>query len=174
MTVMNASQRAANRSLLIRLILVALGMFGFAWALIPLYRVVCTLTGISRIAREDAAAAGPPPLVSMRFDATVQPGLPWIVRPETPMLKVRPGVFVTVNYDITNASNRHVIGQAIPRYLPAAAGEYVKKIDCFCFRQQAFAPGETRRLPVVFVLDRNLPSDIRSITLAYTLFDVGN
>jgi cytochrome c oxidase assembly protein subunit 11 len=58
--------------------------------------------------------------------------------------------------------------------LPAAAGEYVKKIDCFCFRQQAFAPGETRRLPVVFVLDRNLPSDIRSITLAYTLFDVGN
>ncbi|UGA40677.1 cytochrome c oxidase assembly protein [Chromobacterium haemolyticum] len=63
-------------------------------------------------------------------------------------------------------------GQAIPRYLPAAAGEYVKKLECFCFRQQAFAPGETRRFPVVFVVDKRLPASIDSITLAYTVFDV--
>jgi len=169
---MTSSVRA-NRGLLIGLVGVALLMFGFSWALIPLYRVICTLTGVTRISRQDAQSARALP-VSMRFDATVQPGLPWRVRPLTTQLMLRPGVFATVEYEVTNASRRRVIGQAIPRFIPEEAAQYVKKIDCFCFRQQAFAPGETRRLPVVFVLDRSLPHEIRSITLAYTLFDVSN
>jgi len=146
-------------------------MFGFSWALIPFYRVLCNITGLTQIRHQDAQSAVAP-AVSMRFDATVQPGLPWQVRPLTPAKSVRPGIFVTVEYDITNASNHKVIGQAIPHYIPEEAAAYVKKIDCFCFRQQAFGPGETRRLPVVFVLDRALPREIRSITLAYTLFNV--
>jgi cytochrome c oxidase assembly protein subunit 11 len=171
-TPMPSRQMQANRTLLSKLLLVVLLMFGFSWALIPLYQVVCNLTGLRQMTREAARDAQALP-VSMRFDAEVQPGLPWQVRPVTRTLQVRPGTFVKVEYEITNASNRPVVGQAIPRYLPAAAGAYVKKIDCFCFRQQAFAPGETRRLPVVFMLDRALPPEIRSLTLAYTLFNVG-
>jgi len=168
---MHTAQQRANRALLIKLLLVALLMFGFAWAMIPLYQVVCELTGLSQMTREAKQAALAMP-VKLRFDATVQPGLPWRVRALTTQLTARPGTFVKVEYEITNTSQRRVIGQAIPRYLPAAAGQYVKKIDCFCFKQQAFAPGETRRLPVVFLLDRNLPPEIRSITLAYSLFNV--
>ncbi|TDR80592.1 cytochrome c oxidase assembly protein [Paludibacterium purpuratum] len=170
---MDAAQRIANRRLSIKLTLVALAMFGFAWALIPLYRVVCELTGISDMKRDAGLAAEAVLPVSMRFDATVQPGLPWQIVPMTGSLAVRPGQFVTVMYAITNASRRQVVGQAVPRYLPAAAAGYIKKIDCFCFRRQTFAPGETRRLPVVFVIDRSIPPEIRSITLAYSLFDVG-
>jgi cytochrome c oxidase assembly protein subunit 11 len=160
-----AADRALRRKLLL------LVMFAFSWALIPLYQTICRLSGQTRIAGEDALSARAAP-VSMRFDAMVQPGLPWRVRPLTTHLQVRPGIFVTVEYRITNASRHAVVGQAIARYLPEAAAPYIKKIDCFCFRQQAFAAGETRRLPVVFVIDRSLPREIRSITLAYTLYDV--
>jgi cytochrome c oxidase assembly protein subunit 11 len=79
---------------------------------------------------------------------------------------------VRVDYEITNASDKRVVGQAVPRYLPAAAGEYVKKLDCFCFKQQSFAPGETKRFPVVFVIDPKMPREIGAITLAYSIFDV--
>jgi cytochrome c oxidase assembly protein subunit 11 len=110
--------------------------------------------------------------VAMTFDSMVQAGLPWQVRPLTQHLKAKTGEFIRVDYEITNASNRRVVGQAIPRYLPAAAGEYVKKLDCFCFRQQSFEPGQTKRFPVVFVIDPKMPRDIGTITLAYTIFDV--
>ncbi|GGY15500.1 cytochrome c oxidase assembly protein [Paludibacterium paludis] len=168
----------ANRTLLIKLAVIATGMFGFAYALIPLYRAFCDATELNQVVRRDRigpdgeAGLPPPAEVRMVFDATVQPGLPWVVRPVTRQLTARTGEFVKVEYDITNASQREVVGQAIPRYLPAAAGEYVKKLDCFCFRQQRFKPGETRRFPVVFVIDRTLPASVGEITLAYTVFDV--
>lgn len=171
-------QGRSNRQLMKKLAVVALLMFVFAWGLIPLYKVVCEVTGLNDVVKADSlddtatnggAAAHE---VDMTFDATVQAGLPWQVRPLQTRLKVKPGQFVQVEYEITNASGQRVVGQAIPRYLPAAAGEYVKKLECFCFRQQAFAPGETRRFPVVFVVDKRLPASIDSITLAYTVFDV--
>ena len=165
----------ANRALLFKLAVIAVLMFGFAWALIPMYRVICEVTGINQVVKADTldTAGKPQPFkVGLVFDANVQPGLPWEVRPLTARLAGKTGEFIKVEYEITNHSNRKVIGQAIPRYLPAEAGQYVKKIDCFCFREQTFAPGETRRLPVVFVIDSKMPRDIREITLAYTLFDV--
>lgn len=166
-----------NRLLLLKLLLLACVMFVFAWGLIPVYDALCRLTGLGSLQRPDEVgsqrlAATPLAPVLLTFDATVQPGLPWQVRPLTRTLRAVPGEFVRVDYEITNASNREVIGQAIPRYLPAAAAEYVKKLDCFCFAQQAFAPGETRRFPVVFVVDKNVPAGLDSITLAYTVFDV--
>jgi cytochrome c oxidase assembly protein subunit 11 len=176
MTAMHtAPHSSANRALLIKLAVIAALMFGFAWALIPMYRVICEVTGINQVVKADSAEGlgTPQPFgVELTFDANVQPGLPWEVRPLTPHLSGKTGEFIKVEYLITNRSNRRVVGQAIPRYLPAAAAEYVKKIDCFCFRQQTFAPGETKRLPVVFVIDPKMPREIRDITLAYTLFDV--
>lgn len=168
---------AANRRLLLKLALLAALMFAFSWGLIPLYDALCRITGLNTLLQPDKVAAEPlrPTLaapLTLTFDATVQPGLPWQVRPLLHTLTARPGEFVRVDYEITNASNRRVIGQAIPRYLPAAAAEYVKKLDCFCFAQQAFEPGQTKRFPVVFFVDKSVPASIDSITLAYTVFDV--
>jgi cytochrome c oxidase assembly protein subunit 11 len=177
---MAESSRADNRVLLLKLGVIACVMFGFAWALIPLYRVICEVTGINQLIKADAPASSATsndaaPLatpVRMRFDATVQAGLPWQVRPLVRQIQAPRGEFVRVDYEITNASNREVTGQAVPRYLPAAAGNYVKKLECFCFRQQVFKPGETRRFPVVFVIDRAMPAEIGEITLAYSVFEV--
>lgn len=176
---MDSHQHSArdNMVLLLKLLLLACVMFVFAWGLIPVYDALCRITGLGRLQQADTvsqarAAASKHAPITMRFDATVQPGLPWQVRPLTSTLQARVGEFVRVDYEITNASPHRVTGQAIPRYLPAAAGEYVKKLDCFCFAQQSFAPGETRRFPVVFVIDRSVPDAIDSITLAYSIFDV--
>ncbi|QEL56903.1 cytochrome c oxidase assembly protein [Chromobacterium paludis] len=166
-----------NRQLLRKLLVVSLLMFGFAWMLIPLYRVVCEQVGLNSIVKADALdqdemRAGGGARVDMTFDANVQAGLPWQVQPLTTHMRVKTGTFVQVQYRITNASPHAVVGQAIPRYLPAEAGAYVKKLECFCFTQQRFAPGQSRTFPVVFVVDRKLPASITSITLAYTVFDV--
>lgn len=177
---MAESSRPDNRVLLLKLGVIACMMFAFAWALIPLYRVICEVTGINQLIKADTPAGSATlveatpvaPPVRMRFDATVQAGLPWQVRPLVGQLDAPRGEFVRVDYEITNASNREVTGQAVPRYLPAAVGNYVKKLECFCFRQQRFKPGETRRFPVVFVLDRAMPAEIGEITLAYSVFEV--
>ncbi|WP_024304378.1 cytochrome c oxidase assembly protein [Pseudogulbenkiania sp. MAI-1] len=175
------SSRADNRVLLLKLGVIACVMFAFAWALIPLYRVICEVTGVNQLVKSDAPTGAATmaddvvPLatpVRLSFDATVQAGLPWQVRPLVRQMQAPRGEFVRVDYEITNASNREVTGQAVPRYLPAAAGNYVKKLECFCFRQQRFKPGETRRFPVVFVIDRAMPAEIGEITLAYSVFDV--
>ena len=169
------ASRTDNRILLRKFLLIALLMFGFAWALVPLYRVICEVTGINQLVKagdapEENPVAGVP--VTLDFDATVQPGLPWQVVPLVRRVEGRTGEFIRVDYEITNRSDRRVIGQAVPRYLPAAAGPHVQKLDCFCFREQAFEPGETRRFPVVFVVDKALPSEIGRITLAYSVFSL--
>ncbi|WP_174872914.1 cytochrome c oxidase assembly protein [Vogesella oryzae] len=176
MTAHQQSRSRDNRVLLLKLGVLACVMFVFTWGLIPVYDALCRATGLGKLLQPDAISTSPAttlaaPIV-LTFDATVQPGLPWQVRPLVSTLKARPGEFVRVDYEITNASNRRVIGQAIPRYLPAAAAEYVKKLDCFCFAQQAFEPRQTKRFPVVFVVDKSVPAGIDSITLAYTIFDV--
>ena len=169
------ASRTDNRILLRKFLLIALLMFGFAWALVPLYRVICEVTGVNQLVKAGEApqqdvVAGVP--VTLDFDATVQPGLPWQVVPLVRRVEGRTGEIIRVDYEITNRSDRRVVGQAVPRYLPAAAGPHVQKLDCFCFREQAFEPGETRRFPVVFVVDKALPAEIGRITLAYSVFSL--
>ena len=164
----------ANAVLLRKLLLAVLLMFGFAWLLVPLYRVLCEVSGLNRVVAADAlpdATISQPPVrpVTLQLDAMVQPGLPWQVRPLQSRLQVQT---VQLQYEMRNNSGQSVVGQAIPRYLPAEAAAYVKKLECFCFRQQAFRPGEVRRFPVVLLIDRQLPAAIDNITLAYSVFDV--
>ena len=169
--------RMANAVLLCKLLLAVLLMFGFAWLLVPLYRVLCEVSGLNRVVAADAlpdATTSQPPArpVTLQLDAMVQPGLPWQVRPVQSRLQVQTGQLVQLQYEMRNNSGQSVVRQAIPRYLPAEAAAYVKKLECFCFRQQAFQPGEVRRFPVVLLIDRQLPAGIDSITLAYSVFDV--
>ncbi|WP_293763715.1 cytochrome c oxidase assembly protein [uncultured Aquitalea sp.] len=173
---MAAPLASANLALLRRLTLAALLMFAFAWGLIPLYRVICEATGLNRVVsadglpKEQAGLSARP--VSLVLDATTEAGLPWQVRPLTRLVAGRTGDFIQLEYEITNNSNRRVVGQAIPRYLPAEAAAHVRKLECFCFSQQAFSPGETRRFPVVLVIDKALPAGVDSVTLGYTVYEV--
>ena len=109
--------------------------------------------------------------MTLEFDANSHDG-GLSFRPETASLAVKTGDIVHVTYRVENTRNATVIGQAVPSYGPQHAGGYVKKLDCFCFKQQTFAPHEVREMPVVFVLDKKLPEDVNTVTLSYTFFEI--
>jgi cytochrome c oxidase assembly protein subunit 11 len=110
--------------------------------------------------------------VTIEFDSNLRSNLPWTFRPLQPSVRISPGEMVTVMFEIRNNSQRAVTGQAIPSYGPQVAGRYFKKLECFCFTQQTLQPGETRQMPVQFVIERGLPEDINTITLSYSFFEV--
>ena len=164
--------RRSNRALLARLAIVAVVMFGFGYAMIPFYDQICKATGLRDIAVPDAVTntqvdAGR--TVRIEFDANVNK-LPWRFRPLTPIVMAHPGEVVQVVYE--NSADRPMTGQAVPSYGPQRAGEYFKKLECFCFTKQSFEPREKRQMPVVFVIDPKLPKDVATITLSYTFFEV--
>ena len=109
--------------------------------------------------------------ITVEFDANAR-GLPWRFKPLVNHIEVHPGEVATVEYEVVNERSLPVTGQAIASYGPERAAEYFNKIECFCFTQQTLAPGETRRMPVVFVVDPKLPRDVTSIALSYTFFEV--
>lgn len=161
----------ANRLMLKKLIVVGLGMFGFAFALVPFYRAICEVTGVNRLTRADAAPANRQidagRVVTVQFDANPQPGSALELVPETRQLALHPGEFGQVTYRLSNLSGKPVVVQALPSYAPAAAAEYIRKLECFCFREQALAPGQSATLPVVLVVDRALPASLHTLTLSY-------
>jgi cytochrome c oxidase assembly protein subunit 11 len=166
----------ANRRLLGKLLIIAVGMFGFGFALVPFYETICEVTGLRNVFQADAPLAQNTQVdrarvVAIEFDANTQ-RLPWTFRPVEGTLSVHPGALSQVIYEVRNTLDRPVTGQAVPSYAPANAAQYFKKLECFCFRQQTLAPGEVRRMPVVFVIDPGLPADVRAITLSYTFFEV--
>jgi cytochrome c oxidase assembly protein subunit 11 len=166
--------KRANRTMLIKLGVVVGVMFGFGFLLVPFYEQICRATGLRDIdtpdqvrnTQVDAART-----VRLELDANVNK-LPWRFRPLTPIVSVHPGELTEVVYEVENESGQPITGQAVPSYGPQLAGEYFKKVDCFCFTKQAFEPHQTRRLPVVFVIDPKLPKDVTTITLSYTFFEV--
>ena len=163
-----------NRRLSRRLALVALIMFGFAFALVPFYNEICVALGINSIEKANAVANTQVDLsrtVTIEFDSNTH-NLPWRFRPLQNYVKVHPGELTTVEYEILNVREAPVPGQAVPSYGPQRAGEYFQKIECFCFTHQTLAAGETRRMPVVFVVDPKLPKDVNTIALSYTFFEV--
>ena len=163
----------ANRRLAWRLAIVPVLGIAFAYLQPPLYRAFCEWTGIYDIDRADTVSAAPfvPRPVRIEFDANLHDkGLRF--EPMQHVSDVRTGDVVQMTYRITNLRDTPVIGQAVPSYGPSHAGQYVKKLDCFCFKQQTFAAHETRELPVVFVLDPKLPDNVGTVTLSYTFFEV--
>lgn len=174
-TPIETTTAAANRRLLRKLAVVACAMFGFGFALVPFYEKICEATGIRNILQPDALPANTQidasRLVTIEFDSNTR-DLPWTFRPVTRSVAIHPGEIRTVRYEVRNVADHPVTGQAVPSFGPQVAGEYFKKIECFCFRQQTLAPGEVREMPVVFVVDADLPRDVNTITLSYTFFEV--
>ena len=162
-----------NRRIVVGLLVVMIGSLLFVSVQPRLYKAFCEWTGLYDIDRAQRVAASliPARPVTIEFDANSHDnGLRF--RPETSSLAARTGDIVHVTYRVENMRNTTVIGQAVPSYGPQHAGGYVKKLDCFCFKQQTFAPREVRELPVVFVLDKTLPEDVNTVTLSYTFFEV--
>jgi cytochrome c oxidase assembly protein subunit 11 len=167
---------AANREMLKKLLVVAVAMFGFGFALVPFYEKICEVTGIRNVFQPDAPAPANTQIdasreVSVEFDANLQ-RLPWTFRPLESHVAVHPGEVRQVVYEVRNTLDRPVTGQAVASFGPQNAGRYFRKIECFCFKQQTLAAGEVRQMPVVFIVDPGLPADINTITLSYTFFEV--
>jgi cytochrome c oxidase assembly protein subunit 11 len=166
---------AQNRRLFTRLAIVAVGMFGFGYALVPVYYRICAAWGVNSLAGQPESPRNTQidatRKVTIEFDSNTH-GLPWRFRPLVNHMDVHPGELATVEYEVANERQVAVTGQAVASYGPELAGEYFKKIECFCFRQQTLGPGEVRRMPVVFVVDPKLPKDVTSIAISYTFFEV--
>lgn len=163
----------SNRCIVAGLLAVVVGSLLFVSVQPRLYQAFCEWTGLYDIDRAQrvATSALPARPVTVEFDANSHDnGLRF--RPETTSLAARTGEIVHVTYRVENTRDTTVIGQAVPSYGPQHAGGYVKKLDCFCFKQQTFAPHEVREMPVVFVLDKTLPDDVNTVTLSYTFFEV--
>jgi cytochrome c oxidase assembly protein subunit 11 len=166
--------RRSNRSLTLRLAAMAAAMFGFGFLLVPLYYLICDITGIGgRTSAEVAALPAPVATdrrVTVEFAATVNEYAPWEFRPEVAAMQVEPGRLYVAKFLARNLSDRSLTGQAIPSVAPGQGAKYLMKTDCFCFRSQDFGPAESRELVVQFYLDPSLPDYVDRLTLSYTMF----
>jgi cytochrome c oxidase assembly protein subunit 11 len=167
-----------NRTLLGKLIIIAVAMFGFAYALNPFYRQICEALGLNVLTQKDGTVAldkntqvDKTRNITIEFDGNAQG--PWRFRPTVSNMTVHPGELNTVMYEVVNTQPREMNAQAIPSYAPQSAMPYFQKVECFCFKQQTLKPKEARQMPVVFFIDPKLPREVKTITLSYTFFEVG-
>ena len=165
----------ANWQLFARLSFFALIMFGFGFAMVPYYKKFCEVTGITDLVQPNAPAANTQVdksrWITLEFDANTH-GMPWQFAPVQRSVRVHPGEMTQVAFEIRNNGGSTIVGQAIPSYGPKHAAGFVKKLECFCFKQQTLAAGESRQMPVQFVIDPALPADVNTLTLSYTFFEV--
>lgn len=178
-----ASERKKRRTLWL-LGGLAAGMFGFGFALVPLYGLLCQVTGVQSVEQRagtgrlvGAGNAGPAAVVenrwvTVKFDATVHPDLPWSLDPMVRTLRVRPGETRVVSFLAENRSGNAVTGQAIPSVAPWQANGFFSKMECFCFTQQTLAGNERKEMPLRFSVSPDLPEDIGSLTLSYSVLRV--
>jgi cytochrome c oxidase assembly protein subunit 11 len=174
--------RAENRKMVGKLTVVAAGMFVFGYALIPIYKHICELTGINILALGEKQVPGGSTAkansqvdlsrtITVEFDANARG--PWQFKPAQASIQVHPGQLATVMYEFQNVQDRKMAAQAIPSYAPRQAAPHFNKLECFCFNQYTLEPGEKKQWPVAFVIDPRLPKDVTTITLSYTFFEVG-
>jgi len=171
-----ANRRPSNRRVVGWSLLVIAVMFGFGFAMAPLYDSLCRALGIGGKTDRLEADAAPVQIdtgrkVTVEFTGHAMAGLPWEFRPLTRKLEVHPGASVTVAYYARNPTAEVIVGQAAPSVTPGSIGEFFKKIECFCFTQQRLGPGEAREMPVQFIVDPALPPEVHTITLSYGFFN---
>ena len=179
--------RGDNLRMVGKLVVIAALMFGFGYALVPLYRAICNALGINVLSvSERLTSAGGhradrnaintqvdrSRTVTIEFDANARG--PWDFKPAQRSIDVHPGEFATVMYEFRNVQNRTMAAQAIPSYAPQQSMQYFNKLECFCFSEYTLEAGEKKQWPVAFVIDPKLPKDVTTITLSYTFFEVGS
>lgn len=168
----------SNRSLVFKLFIGTVGMFGFGFALVPLYDVFCDITGLNgktggRYAYEAAEVrVDTERTVTVQFVARNNAGMSWDFKPEVAEVKVHPGELTEVAFYARNPTGEAMIGQAIPSVSPSRGAEYLRKTECFCFNHQELAGGEEISMPLLFFVDQDLPKDVTKLTLSYSLFDI--
>jgi cytochrome c oxidase assembly protein subunit 11 len=169
-----------HRRTLYLLAAVSIGMFGFGFAMVPLYGLLCKAVGTPTVSQDlargpDAQAVGgkvQDRWVTVKFDTTVNPNLPWIFKPLKEQVRVHPGALNKVMFIATNRSSGAVTGQALYNIAPWQATAYFHKLECFCFTQQTLEGDETRKMPLIFVVSTDLPQGVRSLTLSYSFLRI--
>ncbi len=178
----SAALSGDNSRMVGKLLVIAALMFAFGYALVPVYKAICSALGINILSVSERLVTGTAPkavntqvdtsrTVTVEFDANAR-GV-WDFKPAVQSVKVHPGEMVTVMYEFKNIQNRTMAAQAIPSYAPMQAMAHFNKVECFCFSEYTMKAGESKQWPVVFYIDKKLPKDVSTITLSYTFFEVG-
>ena len=170
----NRTLRKKNKHLVIKLCGLVLGSILFAFALVPLYNLICTVTGLNgktnSVADESSTKVDLTRSIKVEFTSTVMPGLGWNFYPNQSSINVHPGEILAVTFTAKNITNGVVAGQAIPSLSPGQASPYFKKLECFCFQRQELKAGETKIFPMRFYISTDLPKDINTMTLSYAFY----
>jgi cytochrome c oxidase assembly protein subunit 11 len=173
--------RPSHNRLLLKLVLMVIGASAFGYAMVPLYDVLCRVTGLNgktggAVAQETVAkvTVDRSRSVTVEFSGTTMQGLSWEFRPTQERMEVHPGEITTATFYARNPTNQILVGQAVPSVSPGWAAQYFKKLDCFCFKQQQLKPGEAKQMPLVFYVSPDLPTDVREIALVYSFFPIAN
>ncbi|SDK59425.1 cytochrome c oxidase assembly protein subunit 11 [Methylophilus rhizosphaerae] len=173
----NQQQSQANKKLALKLVWVIAGALVFAFALVPLYDVICSVTGLNGKTSNTATTATAQKVdtsreVTVQFVSSVMSGLGWNFYPKQNSVTVHPGQVTSVMFEAKNITNEVVVGQAIPSVTPGIASAHLKKIECFCFTRQSLKPGEMKELPLRFFVSTDLPPEVHELTLSYSFFPV--
>jgi len=165
----------SNARVISRLMFVVVGMFGFGFAMVPLYDVFCDVTGLNGKTGDQAALIDSLEVdtsreVEVEFVASLNENMPWEFRPVQHSVTVHPGQPTRIEYVAVNRTDRVITGQAVPSVAPGLAAGYFQKTECFCFTEQQLAPGEEKLMPVIFVVDPELPDEVSQLALSYTFF----
>ncbi|WP_374567895.1 cytochrome c oxidase assembly protein [Ideonella sp.] len=175
-----SGMRRDHRQMVGKLLVVTAAMFGFGYALVPLYKHICEALGINVLSLGENGGKRERPAntqidasrsITIEFDANAHG--PWDFKPAVASVQVHPGELATVMYEFRNKQTRAMAAQAIPSYAPHQAAAHFNKLECFCFNEYTLQPGEAKQWPVVFYVDPQLPKDVTTITLSYTFFEVG-
>ena len=172
-----SARRQSNLRLAFSLALVAVLFVGFGFAMVPIYDVICRITGVNGKPNSVAAVVDKNTQVdesrwvNVEFLSHSMPGVPVVLAPEKFTMKVHPGAIVHTFYVARNGGDEAFVGQAVPSITPAVAAPYFQKIECFCFSQQKFQPAEQRSMPLVFVVNPDLSQDIGTVTLSYSFYE---
>ncbi|WP_026611798.1 cytochrome c oxidase assembly protein [Methylocaldum szegediense] len=173
----DSDSRKGNKRLTWSMVLVAVGMFGFGFAMVPLYNVFCEVTGLNGKVKSEAVADAAYVVdqsreLSIEFITSVNENMPLAFRAEKAKMKIHPGQYYTVKFYAENTSDKKMVGRAIPSVAPGTATQYLNKTECFCFSEQEFEPHKLREMPVRFVIDPSIPENVKDMTLSYTFFDI--
>ncbi|WP_293746268.1 cytochrome c oxidase assembly protein [uncultured Paraglaciecola sp.] len=171
------SSQSKNNKMVVKLLAIVVGMFGFGFALVPLYDVLCDALGINGKTSDVAAVyesveIDESRLITVDFITRSNTGMPWEFRAETRQVKVHPGQLNQVDFYVRNPAKTAIVGQAVPSVSPGPAAIYMNKTECFCFEQQTLQAGEELLMPMQFYVDPQLPEDITYFTVQYTLYNV--